>query len=748
MTDPLLYSYDWTDMNTLAEPAAFNVETALADPLEIDRYGDAVAAHARGKIPDDRFTAIRLQMGTYGQRQTGVNMLRVKAPGGALSADQLDAIGDVAAHFAEHPAAHITTRESVQIHFIPLDQTPAAMHRLAESNLTTREACSNTVRNMTACAMAGACPRERTDINKHVEGAVVHFLRNPLNQQLPRKFKISFSACESDCAQGMLHDLGVIATTKDGQPGFRLIAGGGLGHKPREAIVVDSFVPEGELLAAMEAVITLHNKHSDRTKRAKSRLKFLVERFGETGFVARYKEEFARSREALAATPGPIGEWRKPQEVPAPGPGAPRAVFAQRQPGLFTVPVSVPLGHVKAGQWRGLGTLLRNFGLEQMRTTQDQNLVIRDVPKSQVLSVIEAIQAIGFEVPNEGDNVVACPGTWTCRLGITGSQEMGALLTGKALGLRVRVSGCHNGCAQPETGDIGLYGEGRRLHGKLVPHYQFYLGGDGMAGGRLARKGPSVPVGRAIAAVERVVATYQATRESDERFFTWVHRQADTYFTELLADLVGVQPHEVEGLLKDYGDAIDFKPAQLGGGECAGAAQVFIGAAFFSAAHERRYRDAFFAQHRIAPAIECARHDVQLIAQGIHDLLHPAPTFKVKRTIDDLAELAAALSAEAPAAVVEPLAAFAATLGSTADAEGAANAETDWAAVFAHINAWVHEAAAFCSTQDPQLDLHGALPNDKRAAQPVVFQRRTPPAAVHLAPVRPAAEVYEPMYHG
>ena len=739
-------------MNTIAEPAAFQIETSLSDPLEIDRYADAVAAHARGEIPDDRFTAIRLQMGTYGQRQAGVNMLRVKAPGGALNADQLEALGDVSTHFAQHPAAHITTRESVQIHFIPLAQTPAAMHRLAEANLTTREACSNTVRNITACAMAGACPRERTDINKHVDGAVVHFLRNPLNQQLPRKFKISFSACESDCAQGMLHDLGVIATSKDGQPGFKLIAGGGLGHKPRAAIVVDSFVPEAQLLAAMEAVITLHNKHSDRTKRAKSRIKFLVERFGETGFVARYHEEFVRSRAALAATPGPIGEWRVPQDLPAPGPGAPRAVFAQRQAGLFTVPVSVPLGHVKAGQWRELGKLLRNFGLEQMRTTQDQNLVIRDVPKSQVPSVIEAIKDIGFDVPNDGDNVVACPGTWTCRLGITGSQEMGTLLTGKAPGLRVRVSGCHNGCAQPETGDIGLYGEGRRLHGRLVPHYQFYLGGDGMAGGRLARKGPSVPVGRAIAAVERVVANYWNTREGDERFFTWTHRQPGTYFNQLLADLVNIEPSDVEGLLKDYGDAVDFKPAQLGGGECAGAAQVFIGAAFFSAAHERRYRDAFFAQHRLAPAIECARNDVKLIAQGIYDLLVPAPSFKVKRTIDDLGELAAALADKAPVAVVEPLRSFALNFARAADSPDDPGTDKEWAGIFAGIDVWVREAAAFCSAHDPQLDLHGALPNDGRGAQPVVFHRRPPPLlareAQHRTSAAPAADLYEPMYHG
>ena len=745
-------------MNTLAEPSAFQIDTALADVEEIGRYADAVAAHARGEIPEDRFTAVRLQMGTYGQRQSGVNMLRVKAPGGALNADQLEAIADVAERFAEHPAAHITTRESIQIHFIPLGRTPEAMLRLAESNLTTREACANTVRNMTACSMAGACPRERTDINRHLEGAVVHFLRNPLNQQLPRKFKISFSACESDCAQGMLHDLAVVATTKDGKPGFRLSAGGGLGHKPREAIVVDPFVPEAELLAAMEAVITLHNKYSDRTKRAKSRIKFLVERFGEAGFVARYRDEFARSREALATTQGPVAEWREPQDMDyateAPGPGAPRAVFAQRQPGLFTVPVSVPLGHVRAGQWRGLGKLLRTFGLEQMRTTQDQNLVIRDVPKSQVASVIEHVRQIGFDVPTETDDVVACPGTWTCRLGITGSQEMGELLPGVAPGLRVRVSGCHNGCAQPETGDIGLYGEGRRLHGKLVPHYQFYLGGDGMAGGRLARKGPSVPVRRAVTAVERVVATYQSTKNAEERFFTWVHRQEAAYFNELLADLVAVQPEAVEELLHDYGEATDFKPAQLGGGECAGAAQVFIGAAFFAAAHERRYRDAFLAQHRAEQAVDCARNDVRLIAQGIHDQLNPAVSFKVKKTIDDLGELATALSAKAPAEIVAPLATLAGQLAPVA--EGDALPDLDWKGVFAQIDAWVQKAAEFCTAQDPQLDLYGALPNDRRSTQPIVFQRRAPapardvPAATNVpaAAAAPAAEVYEPMYHG
>ena len=736
-------------MNTLAESQGLTLETALADPLEIDRYADSLAAYQRGEIPEDRFTAIRLQMGTYGQRQPGVNMLRVKAPGGALNADQLFAIGDVAAQYAEHPAAHITTRESVQIHFVPLGKSPEAMHRLAQANLTTREACSNTVRNMTSCSMSGACPRERTDINRHLDGAVVHFLRNPLSQQMPRKFKISFSACETDCSQGMLHDLGVVATVREGQPGFRLVAGGGLGHKPREAIVVDEFVAEHELLAAMEAVITLHNKHSDRTKRAKSRVKFLVERWGAAGFVARYREEFARSREALKDVQGPSAEWRTPDDVtPPPGPGAPRTVYPQHQPGLFSVPISVPLGHVRADQWHGLGQLLRNFGLEEIRTTQDQNLLVRDVPKSQVPSLIDAIREVGFNLPHDGDNVVACPGTWTCRLGITGSQEMGTLLEGKAPGLRVRVSGCHNGCAQPETGDIGLYGEGRRLHNKLVPHYQFYLGGDGTAGGRLARKGPSIPVLRAIAAVERLVATFNGARNEGQRFFDWVHAQEDTYFNVLLADLVAVAPDDVESLLRDYGDAVDFKPAQLGGGECAGATQVFIGAAFFAAAHERRYRNVFFAQRRVEQAIECARNDVRLIAGGINDLVNPAASFKVKRAIDSLNELADVLGSKAPIDVVEPLLSFAINLAPLHEGE-ARDPQTDYVAIFAAIDRWVRAAASYCVARDAQLDLYGALP-EHGAEQPIVFQRKAAPKRLQRESEQKhhPADTYEPMYHG
>jgi sulfite reductase (NADPH) hemoprotein beta-component len=694
----------------------------LADLAEIERYAEAVTAFAAGTIPDDRFTSARLQQGCYGQRQAGVNMLRIKAPGGRLAPRQLDAIADVVATHsrAEQPHAHVTTRESIQIHSIPLAETPAAMRRLARAGLTTREACGNTVRNMTACPMAGACPKERTDINGHLAHAARYFLRNPLNQQMPRKFKISFSACESDCAQGLLHDLGVVATERDGERGFRLLAGGGLGHKPREAIVVAPFVAEHELIPAMEAVVELHNTHSDRTKRAKSRIKFLVERFGEQGFRLRWEQAFERARAAHAARAHFAGEWFTPvADALPPGPGAPRAPFAQRQKGLFAVPVAVRLGHVAPEQLTGLAVLMRRYGLDEVRTTQDQNLVLRNVPADRVDLVVAGLDAVGFGLPRPGDNVVACPGTSTCRLGITASQGIAARLAGIAGDLRVRVSGCHNGCAQPETGDIGIYGEGRRLHDRLVPHYQLYLGGDGTGGGRLARKGPSVPVARTEFALARVGEAFRREAVVGETFFDWVHRQPGDYFDVLLADLVAVGAEQLPDVLRDVDGTSDFKVAQLGGGECAGVSQVFIGAAFFAAAHERRYRDALAAQSKDADAVACARAQVRLIAQGLNDLVHPVPSFRVRKVIDDLHDLAAALAGDVPGDLASDLAGFAEALEDAA--LPAVRAST-----FRAIDAWVVEVARFCVARDPQLDIGSALPGERVA--PLQFVRS--PAAL------------------
>ncbi|MBS3916930.1 MAG: nitrite/sulfite reductase [Sulfuritalea sp.] len=671
----------------------------LSDATEIAHYEAALARYLDLELDADRFTALRLQQGVYGQRQEGVNMVRIKIPGGRLNPAQLAAIAEVAEKHVPQQVAHITTRQDIQLHHVPLAETGAVLRRLAEDGLTSREACGNTIRNITACPIAGACPREHTDVTTHLKGAVMHFLRNPLAQQLPRKFKISFSGCEADCAQGLIHDLGVVAVRRGERAGFKLLAGGGLGHKPHEAIPVAEFIEERDLLPAMEAIITLHNKHSDRSKRAKSRIKFLVDRFGEAGFIERYNEEFARTRAALADKPAPQDEWRHGTRGPVPGPGAPRLYFTQKQAGLHVVPIAAALGQLTAAQLQGLAALLGKFGLSDVRTTQDQNLIVLNVPAAQISTLTSRLAEIGLKTPQSGDNVVACPGSSTCRLGITASMHVAPKLSGGKHDLRIRVSGCHNGCAQPESGDIGIYGEGKRLHGKLIPHYQMYFGGDGTSAcGAIALKGPSIPAARVEQAIQRVQQAFEEEHVEGERFFGWAQRQGAERFQSLLADLTQISRFELAKLARDHGDATDFRVVSLGGGECASATDVAIGRAFFDAAHERAYREAFTFQRKYEDAAACAEAQLKLVGEGLAGFLGGG---KAKELVGIAAVLQGLTFAEA----------LGGRLGYLAEALAAAG--TDEAATkrtFAEADQWIVDAAALCQSRDPQLDLRGALP--------------------------------------
>jgi sulfite reductase (ferredoxin) len=673
----------------------------LANVEEIDQFGAAVASFVDGGMDPDKFTAVRLQMGVYGQRQEGVHMIRVKVPGGRLSARQLRGAAEVVERFSQNGVAHITTRQDLQIYYVPLADTPVALGALASFGLTTREACGNTIRNITACPLAGVCPKEHVDVTRFADGAVRHFLRNPLNQQMPRKFKISFSGCEADCAQGLLHDLAVVAVRDGDRFGFKVLAGGGLGHKPHEAIVVERFVEERELMMVMEAIVALHNRYSDRVKRAKARIKFLVDRFGVEGFLEKYREELAHTRAGLADRPYPTGEWKAGTGDEAPGPGAPRRVFPQKQVGLSVVPVAVPLGDLRAPHLRALAGLLDDLKLPELRTTQDQNLMIPNVPVGAVGAVREAIRSIGFDLPQRGDNVVACPGTSTCRLGITSSTLVAPKLDGGDGDLRIRVSGCHNGCAQPETGDIGIYGEGKRLHGKLVPHYQTYFGGSGVGGGRLAIKGPSVPTQRVEGAIARVQQAYATDRAEGERFFDWAHRKGQEYLRVLLADLTQVEAHEMAHLARDHGDTVDFRVLQLGGGECAGASQVTAGANFYEAAHEREYRDALFFQRKYAEAAKCAEVIARSVGQALAQIAGG-------RKHDDLKALAGEIGERLPehSDIAAQLVQFADVLAQPEDAlnEGAV------APLFKTLDEWTLAVADYCLRREPTLDLTGALP--------------------------------------
>ncbi len=690
--------------------------TDLANDEEIDSYDQSLQDFFAQKMDVDRFTATRLQMGIYGQRQDGVNMVRIKVPGGRLISSQLEAIADVTEKYVQSGEAHVTTRQDIQLHYVPLADTPAVIRHLAKGGLTTREACGNTIRNVTACPLTGVCSREHTDISQHLGGVVRHFLRKPLNQLMPRKFKMSFSGCEADCAQAMIHDLGVVAVQQGDRFGLKVLIGGGLGHKPHEAIVIESFAEEKDLLLIVEAVLTMHNKYSDRNKRAKARIKFLVDKFGADGFIEKYREELARIKVALADQSYLRGNWAPGnREAEVPGPGAPRKLFSQKQAGLFVVPISVPMGQVTAKQMRGIAKLLKQYDLQEIRTTQDQNLMLVDVPQANIADIQTTLNELGLSLPKVGDDVVACPGTSTCRLGITSSPTVGAKLTGGKDDLRIRVSGCHNGCAQPESGDIGIYGEGKRMHGKLVPHYQMYFGGNGMAEGGLAFKGPSVPSARVEVAVNRVQSAYATNRQAGESFFNWTRRVGQGYFTELLADVIEVKQEDLHSVLRDHGQGDDFRVLQLGGGECAGAKQLQIGTAFFDAANERNYRNALKFQRKLEDSLKCADEIARMISQGLAQLVGGK---KYESLSEQAEELKRVLPTKPNLAVA--LGKFAQVF-STPVEELTDSALTEW---YAELDEWTSEVADFCVDFDRQLDLAGALPKAvtaipmKQAQQP------------------------------
>lgn len=676
----------------------------LVDFDEINRYEEGVRAFLTGEMDPDRFMSFRLQHGIYGQRQEGVHMVRIKVPGGHITGPQLAVIADCLA-YSEHHLAHVTTRQDIQLHYVPTKDTGTVMRMLGEAGLTTREACNNTVRNVTACPLAGVCPREHVDITTHMQGAVSRFLRYPLTQQMPRKFKISFSGCETDCAQGLMHDIGVIAVNKGGRFGFKILAAGGLGHKPYHAITVEEFVEEKDLLASMEAIITLHNKYSDRKRRARARIKFLTDKFGAEGFLEKYREELARTKVAYADYDYPKGEWRAGNfDTETPFPGAPRRVIEQKQPGRYVFPISLPIGDITAPQLRGIAELMQQEGIEEIRTTQDQKLALIDVREESFPRIRAALAAVGLGEPKPGDNVVACPGTSTCRLGITSSKAIGARLSGGPLDLRIRASGCQNGCAQPETGDIGIYGEGKRLHGKLVPHYQMYFGGDGRGDGAIALKGPSVPVARVELAIKRVSDEYGKDRNGEESFFNWARRRGVEHIGALIADLQQVSPEQLAEVSHDVGQEEQFRVLQLGGGECAGAAQSLVSANFSEAAHERNYRDAFRMQREGEKSIECAEQMLRLIGQSVLFLAG-------KKAATELPLIAQELGEALPAG---DLGRRMSELLADLDGQRAQFDDAALKSLGERMDVWMLDAASACQSIDKQLDLTASLPPVKR----------------------------------
>ena len=576
---------------------------------DIEKFEEQLARYESGDLAEDLFRVFRLNNGIYGQRQGGTNqMVRIKVPYGSLLPEQLDMMATIA---DEHSRGwgHITTRQNIQMHFVQLTEVPEVMRKLASVGLTTREACGDTVRNVQGCHLAGACPYEVLDISPWAEAAYRHFIRNPLAQRLPRKFKINFSGCATDCGQAMFNDIGVVAAARqldDGtvEAGFKVFVGGGLGANPHPALALEPFTTKEELMPTLEAVLRVFSNHGNRDNKLRARLKWLIQTMGWDEVQARILKERA-FLVASSSWPGGVPEVvEKLGDAPAGvatgvtptpmGQGTPvsiRATGAKERwdqanvvrgaaKGTVSAYAWARLGDITSAQFRALASIQRELGAE-VRVTNRQNFVFRGLTEAQLDTLYDRLTAIGMAEPGAelARDVVACPGADTCNLAVTQSRgladEIGRRLEEEGLadvgGVRTNISGCTNSCGQHHASDIGFFGAERRAHGKSAPGYQMMLGGYvGETEIKFGQKALRLPAKNAPEATVRVVRRFVDEREAGEPFHRWLERSGGA--KEVGKDLLDLDwfptPEDGPDYYVDYGETGPYV-AEVGDSECA-----------------------------------------------------------------------------------------------------------------------------------------------------------------------------------
>jgi len=609
----------------------------LPEPLarEIDTFETEIELRRQGGIDEVIFAETRLRRGVYGQRYDngqrhdgtasqqlpypadrnpkGPNtvwdapgMQRIKIPYGGMNARQLEVMADVAEEYSDG-IAHITTRQDFQLHFIHIEDTPAIMRRLAEVGITTREACGNSVRNVCGCPYMGVCPDEKFDVTPYADALTQFLLGHPDAQNFGRKFKPSFSGCaQHACGLAAMHDLGFIAETRmvngQEQRGFRLVVGGGLGAVPRQAKLFDEFLAPEDMLPTAQAIARIFARHGEKKMRSRARMKFLVDKWG----IDKFKEEVVAEREMLKQEKEDP-RWteylagldkftetpkRPPGDLPATN-GSQRLnrwlktnIRPQRQVGYVTATVALPLGDITADQLRSLADIVREFTNDTIRTTVEQNFVLRWISKADVPSLFAALEAAGLGDAGAGNilDIVACPGTDTCKLGISSSRglagELHKRLAEKSFqldqaiqDLHIKISGCFNSCGQHHVADIGFYGVSRTIQGFKVPHFQVVLGGQWeQNAGSYGLPIVAIPSKRIPEALDRITEFYLRNRHADETFVRFAKRIGKGPIREILDPLTeNVPDHDAEPeFYSDWSDPRQYSIGDIGKGECAG----------------------------------------------------------------------------------------------------------------------------------------------------------------------------------
>jgi sulfite reductase (ferredoxin) len=605
-------------------------QTEIEDPIvqkEIIDLEKKIHSFRSGLIDDERFRSLRLARGIYGQRQEGVQMIRIKLPYGKVTSEQLKRITEVSDKYSTG-RLHITTRQDIQIHYVSLDRTPELWSELAKDDITLREACGNTVRNITGSELAGVDVDEPFDVSPYAHGLFQYLLRNPICQEMGRKFKISFSSSDKDTALSYLHDLGFIPKIVNGEKGFKIMFAGGLGSQPSHAELLTEFVPVNQIIPTAEGIIRVFDRYGERAKRLKARMKFLIKDLGREEFLRLVEEEkkalpFHSYEIDTTAFEGPITEpllavpsvtigdvtafeaWKKSN------------VIAQKQAGYVAIGIKVLLGDFYTDKAKLLADLIKNYGANELRFSLRQNIVLRNIKEEnlpffyQELAKLDMV-ALGYDTIGD---ITACPGTDTCNLGIASStgiaDELERVLKteypqySNNQEITIKISGCMNACGQHNMSEIGFQGMSINA-GKLVaPALQVLLGGGNLGNGqgRFSDKVIKIPSRRGPDALRYILNDFEANGNGLS-FLNYYDAKGEKYFYEFLKPLADVT-NLTEADFVDWGNADNYVKA-VGVGECAGVVIDLVATLLFEAKDKLTFAQEAFEEGKWSDSIYLA----------------------------------------------------------------------------------------------------------------------------------------------
>ncbi|MEN8666260.1 MAG: nitrite reductase [Flavobacteriaceae bacterium] len=568
--------------------------TEIENPVvekDIIELANKIELFHNGKIDEEKFRSLRLARGVYGQRQQGVQMIRIKLPYGKVTGKQLLRIADVSDEYSIG-RLHITTRQDIQIHYVDLNRTPQLWAELERDEVTLREACGNTVRNVTASETAGIDVNEPFDVSPYADAVFKYFLRNPICQEMGRKFKVSFSASDADTGLGYMHDLGFIAKIQDGVRGFKVLIGGGLGSQPRHADVLYEFLETEKIIPVMEGVLRIFDRHGERKSRAKARLKFLLKDIGLEAFVKLVEDEQKALPNAIVPIDLSTYSASSPVTVEVPevtiedieayNLWKSTNVIKQKQDGYYAIGIKVLLGDFYTDKARLLAHLVNDYAAGELRLSLRQNILIPFVKEELLPYFYVQLNKLGFtEVGyNKAVDITACPGTDTCNLGIASSTGIAVELERvikteypqyqNNQDLVIKISGCMNACGQHTMANIGFQGMSVLTKDKLVaPALQVLLGGGNLGNGKgvFADKVVKVPSKRGPEALHRILNDFEANANGLS-FVDYYAQQGEKYFYDFLKDLSNVDNLTQDDFI-DWGNEEKYEKA-IGIGECAG----------------------------------------------------------------------------------------------------------------------------------------------------------------------------------